>query len=127
MKGASTCSLTDPVGCAFSPTSYQYTQYETELELAHLKQFYKIRTLRNSRDDCFVSNTTDAKANAHNCYGFCDGHQRMMPTLSCLKEVISPECASERCSLKVTKTTQFNWEVCQSELRLWGTNAFVQH
>ncbi|KAK2958881.1 hypothetical protein BLNAU_6130 [Blattamonas nauphoetae] len=60
----------DPVGCTFSPASYQYTQYETELELAHLKQFYKTRTLRNSKDDCFVSSTTDAMANAHNCYGF---------------------------------------------------------
>ncbi|KAK2940144.1 hypothetical protein BLNAU_24938 [Blattamonas nauphoetae] len=84
---------------ALSPTSYQYTQYETELELAHLKQFYKIRILRNSRDDCFVSNTTDVMANACNCYGFYehrwslspdrasehdDAHQRVMPTLSCL-------------------------------------------
>ncbi|KAK2946812.1 hypothetical protein BLNAU_8509 [Blattamonas nauphoetae] len=90
---------TNPVGCALSPTSYQYTQYETELELAHLKQFYKIRILRNSRDDCFVSNTTDVMANACNCYGFYehrwslspdrasehdDAHQRVMPTLSCL-------------------------------------------
>ncbi|KAK2945090.1 hypothetical protein BLNAU_19988 [Blattamonas nauphoetae] len=63
-----------------------FTTHNTKLNLSWRiwKQFYKIRTLRNSRDDCFVSNTTDAKANAHNCYGFCDGHQRMMPTLSCL-------------------------------------------
>ncbi|KAK2962960.1 hypothetical protein BLNAU_1983 [Blattamonas nauphoetae] len=70
LEGTSARSSTDTVGCAFSPTSYRFTRYETELELAHLKQFYKIGTLRNSRDVCFVSNTTDAMANAHNCYGF---------------------------------------------------------
>ncbi|KAK2949260.1 hypothetical protein BLNAU_15863 [Blattamonas nauphoetae] len=50
-----------------------------ELELAHLKQFYKIRTLRNSRDDCFVSNTTDVMANASNCYGFYEHRWSLSP------------------------------------------------